>query len=69
MALGKAVVAGAAAALAIPWALAGAEGPIGDLVRSNLIRLTLGGTTLAWSWTLFCVVTLIAWAFLAWAER
>ena len=69
MALGKAVMIGAVAALAIPWAMWGETGQLGDWVRLGVVELDLGSVGLRWSWPLFCAVTLFSWGFLAWADR
>ncbi|HEX9953977.1 MAG TPA: hypothetical protein VGB48_02035 [Allosphingosinicella sp.] len=69
MALTKAVAGGLVAAFAVPTALAGHAGVLGDYVRRFSDPLTVGSFTLAWSWTLFAIVTLFAWGFLAWAEK
>ncbi len=69
MALTKAVASGLVAAVALPTALAGQQGTLGDYARAFSDPLTIGGLDLAWSWTLFAVVTLFAWGFLAWAEK
>jgi hypothetical protein len=69
MALGKAVLIGAVAALAIPFVMHGASGQLGDWLRLGVFELSLGDTRIVWSWPLFCAVTLFAWGFLAWAER
>ena len=69
MALGKAVMIGAVAALAIPWAMHGETGQLGDWVQLGVVEFNIGGTGLRWSWPLFCAVTLFAWALIAWADR
>ncbi|HEY0148379.1 MAG TPA: hypothetical protein VGB70_05185 [Allosphingosinicella sp.] len=69
MALTKAVAGGLVAALAVPTALAGQAGTMGDYVRRFSDPLVVGGVHLAWSWTLFALVTLFAWGLLAWAEK
>ena len=69
MALTKAVMIGAVAALAVPWAMRGDPGQIGAWMQRGLVDFNLGSTHFLWSWPLFCVVTLFAWGFLAWAER
>jgi hypothetical protein len=69
MALGKAVLVGAVAALAIPFAMRGATGQLGEWLRLGVTELSLGDSTIVWSWPLFSVVTLFAWGFLAWADR
>ena len=67
MALGKAVIIGAVAAVAIPYAV-GTHGTFGSWVGRGLVRLPFD-LGLHWSWPIFCVVTLFAWAMLAWADR
>ena len=69
MALTKAIAAGAAAALAIPYALEGHSGTLGAMVRANMVAVDLAGVPLRWSWTIFAVVTLFAWGLLAWANK
>ena len=69
MALTKAIAGGMVAAVALPTALAGHSGTIGDYVRAFSDRLTLGSFHFEWSWTIFAAVTLFAWAFLAWANK
>lgn len=69
MALGKAVMIGAVAAVAIPWAMRGDTGELGGWVRYGVMEFSLGGADIDWSWPLFVGVTLFAWGFLAWAER
>ena len=69
MALGKAVVIGAVAALALPWAMHGEAGELSSWVQLGLMELSLAGAHIRWSWPIFCAVTLFAWGFLAWAER
>ncbi len=69
MALGKAVLGGLVASLAIPYVFRGDAGQLGEWSRIGLIRFTLGDTPLGWSLPLFAGVTLFAWLFLSWAER
>ena len=69
MALTKAVAGGLMAAIALPTALAGQTGAIGDQARALSDPLVLGSLHLAWSWTIFAVVTLFAWGCFAWAEK
>jgi len=66
MALGKAVLIGAVAAIAIPW-VAGTQGELAQWVNRGMITLPI--VELHWSWTMFAIVTLFAWAMLAWANR
>jgi len=69
MALGKAVMIGAVAAMAIPWAMRGETGDLGSWVQLGVMQLSLGSAAIRWSWPLFAAVTLFAWGFLAWADR
>ncbi|HEY0112818.1 MAG TPA: hypothetical protein VGB59_06655 [Allosphingosinicella sp.] len=71
MALAKAVLIGGVAAVAIPYAMGHGTNEISDLVRRGTVDLgfSVGGTGLDWSWPIFCVITLFAWGFFAWAEK
>jgi len=68
MALTTAVGLGAIAAVAIPWVSERTNFDIAGLLSGELVRIPLGGIELHWSWLIFCVVTLIAWASLKAAE-
>ena len=69
MAVGKAAIAGAIAALGLPWIFRGSSGQLADWVQAGMVHLNIGGVHLVWSWPIFCVVTLFAWALIAWAGR
>ena len=69
MALGKAVLAGAVAAFALPLVMRGDAGQLGQWLQRGIVQLALGDVRLAWSWPLFCLVTLFAWGLFAWADR
>jgi hypothetical protein len=69
MALTKAVASGLVAAVALPTAFAGQAGAIGDYARAFSDPLPIGSFQLAWSWTVFAVVTLFAWGCFAWANK
>jgi hypothetical protein len=69
MALGKAILTGLVASLAIPYVFSGESSQLGTWSRIGLVRFTLGDTPLGWSLPLFAAVTLFAWLFLSWAER
>jgi hypothetical protein len=69
MPLARAVVAGAIAALAIPWLARGSDGELGGWLGRGVVHFSLGSAHLIWSWPLFCVVTLFTWALLAAANR
>jgi len=69
MALVKAVAVGAVAALAIPYVIRGGSGQLVEWLHYGLVNVSAGGWHFAWSWPLFCVVTLFSWGFLAWSNR
>lgn len=69
MALVKAVLAGAVAAIAVPYVIRGGSGGFVEMLETGLVQVHVAGIHFAWSWLLFCVVTLFTWAFLAWANR
>ena len=69
MALGKAVLVGMVASLALPYVFKDDQGQLGHWAHIGLVRFTIGDTPLGWSLPLFAGVTLFAWLFLAWAER
>jgi hypothetical protein len=69
MALVKAVLAGAVAAIAVPYVIRGGSGGFVEMLQYGIVQVSLGSVQFAWSWPLFCVVTLFTWGFLAWAER
>jgi hypothetical protein len=69
MALSAAVATGAVAAVVVPWLAARYEDVLGGVLTGKLVRIPVGGGfELHWSWLVFCVVTLIAWASLAAAQ-
>jgi hypothetical protein len=67
MSLVKAVAAGVVGALAIPWAIRGGSGQLVELLHYGLVHAQVGDWHFAWSWPIFCVVTLFTWAMLKWA--
>ena len=69
MALGKAALVGAVAALGVPFVMKGETGQLGAYLHRGLIHATVGETQIAWSWPIFAIVTLFAWFFLAWSNR
>ena len=69
MALGKAILGGLVASLAIPYVFQDDSGQLGEWSRIGLIPFTVGDTLLGWSLPIFAGVTLFAWLFLSWAER
>ena len=69
MALGKAIIAGAIAALAIPYVVRPDSGELGGLIQRGTMSFSLGDAHLAWSWPVFCIVVLFVWGLLAWANR
>jgi len=69
MALGKAILTGLVASLAIPFVFQDDSGQLGEWTRLGLVRFTLGDTPLGWSLPLFAGVTLFTWLFLSWADK
>lgn len=69
MALVKAVAAGLVGALAIPYAFRGGSGQLAEWVHYGVVDFSIADVRLIWSWPIFCIVTLFAWALLAWADR
>ena len=69
MALVKAVTIGAVAALAIPYVIRGGSGQLVEWLHYGLVHFSIGGWDFAWSWPIFCVVTLFAWGALAWSSE
>jgi hypothetical protein len=69
MALGKAVLVGLVASIAVPYVLRSHSGQLGDWMRRGLIYFEVAGHPLYWSLPLFAGVTLIAWLFLSWADK
>jgi hypothetical protein len=69
MALAKAVIAGAIAALGLPLAFRGGSGQLADLVQAGTVHFSIAGAELVWSWPIFCIITLFAWGLIAWAGR
>jgi len=69
MALGKSVLIGLVASVAVPFVLRSHSGQLGDWVRRGLIDFDVAGHQIYWSLPLFAGVTLIAWLFLSWADR
>jgi hypothetical protein len=62
--LTKAILTGAIAAIAVPFAIGGSHAPVASLVSMVLIQGP-HGATLPWSWSAFAVVTLAAWGLFA----
>jgi hypothetical protein len=69
MPLVRAVVAGAIAAVAIPFFARGENHEFSGWLGRGLVHFSAGGVHIDWSWPLFCIVTLFTWALLAWANR
>ncbi|HEX8309077.1 MAG TPA: hypothetical protein VF645_11745 [Allosphingosinicella sp.] len=69
MALGKAVLGGLVASIAIPYVMRGDSGQLGEWARRGLIHFDVAGHPIYWSLPLFAGVTLFAWLFLSWADR
>jgi hypothetical protein len=69
MALGKAVLGGLVASIAIPYLLRSNAGQLSEWVRRGLIDFDVADHKIYWSLPLFAGVTVFAWLFLSWAER
>jgi hypothetical protein len=69
MALGKAVLVGLVASLAIPYVFKSDHAQLGRWAEIGQIHFTIGDTPIGWSLPLFAGLTLFAWLFLSWAER
>ena len=69
MALAPAAAIGAAAALALPYVMRDDPAALGGWIHRGVVDFSVADYHLSWSWPLFCIVTLFAWAFLAWANR
>jgi hypothetical protein len=69
MAVGKAAIAGAIAAFALPWVFRTGSGQLAEWVQGSSVHFTIAGVHLIWSWPIFCVVTLFAWALIAFSGR
>jgi hypothetical protein len=69
MALTKAVMAGAVGALGLPFAFRSGSGQLAEWVQRGGVHFEIFGVHFIWSWPIFCVITLFAWALIAWAER
>ena len=68
MALTAAIGLGAIAAVVIPWISERTGFDIAGLLSGEYVRIPIGGIELHWSWLIFCVVTLGAWAAIKAAE-
>lgn len=69
MALVKAVLAGTVAAIAVPYVIRGGTSQFVEWLQFGVVEFNLAGVDFAWSWPIFCVVTLFTWAMLSWANR
>ena len=63
MALTKAVIIGGIGGIAVPFAIGGSTAPVSWMVSMMTIHGP-GGVSLPWSWPVFCIITLSAWALL-----
>jgi hypothetical protein len=69
MGLGKAILTGLVASLAIPYVFRGDASQLGEWSRLGVYRFTLGATPLGWSLPIFAIVTLFVWGILGWARK
>jgi uncharacterized membrane protein YbhN (UPF0104 family) len=63
MTLTRAIMVGGIAGIALPFAVGGSAAPAARLVSMILIHGP-NGVTIPWSWSAFCVVTLMTWGLL-----
>ena len=69
MALGKAVLGGLVASIAIPLILRSETGQLAEWRRIGLLEFDVAGYQIHWSLPLFAGVTVFAWLFLSWADK
>ena len=69
MPLVRAVIVGAIAAIAIPDLNREGGGQLAEWLGRGVVHASAGSLHFAWSWPIFCVVTLLTWALLAAANR
>lgn len=62
MALPTALLTGAVAGVAVPWLVNRSDAMQGGVLAGEIVRLPFGGIAFHWSWLIFSVVTVIAWA-------
>jgi hypothetical protein len=69
MALGKAVLVGIVASLAVPFVLGNDAGQLSEWAHQGLVKFSVADREFGWSLPIFAGVTLIAWLFLSWADK
>lgn len=69
MALGKSVLIGLVASVAVPFVLRGHSGQLGEWVRRGVVDFDVAGERIGWSLPIFAGVTLLAWLLLLWSDR
>ena len=69
MALGKAVLIGVVASIALPYVLRARSGQIGDWAGRGLLQFDVAGHHVSWSLPLFAGITLFAWLIFTWANK
>jgi hypothetical protein len=47
----------------------GGSGQLSEWFGYGVVHLNAGGVHFAWSWPIFCLVTLFTWGLLGWANR
>jgi len=68
MSLVQAIITGGVGGIAVPFAVGGAGTPMAALVAAMAIHGP-GGTSIPWSWPVFCLVTLATWGLLHFARE
>ena len=69
MAIARAVMIGAAAALALPYVMRDDPEALGGWAHRGVVHFAVSTHHFYWSWPVFCIVTLFAWACFSWADR
>ncbi len=69
MAIARAALIGAAAALALPYVMRGNPDALGGWAHRGVVNFAVVDWHFSWSWPIFCIVTLFAWACFSWADR
>lgn len=62
MVMPTALLTGAVAGVVVPWLANRSEDMQGGVLAGELVRLPFRGIEFHWSWLVFSLVTVIAWA-------
>ena len=69
MALTRAVLIGATAALALPYVMRDDPEALGGWIHRGVVNFTVSDYFFSWSWPVFFIITLLAWGCFSWADR